>query len=79
MSLVFRDPSDRPNVHQLHYHPFFKQCRNTSLAEQLRMTGIEAYNCTKTVGELRSKAPSILYLRLFGGHTNTSSGGLGLS
>lgn len=41
-----RYPDDRPNIVELS-HPFFKQAKRTTLAENLSLTGIDKYNCTK--------------------------------
>lgn len=43
----FRFPNDRPSVGELQIHPFFKQCKRTTLAENLKLTGLDKYNCNK--------------------------------
>lgn len=42
-----RYPDDRPNIVELQNHPFFKQGKRTTLAENFSSTGIDKYNCTK--------------------------------
>lgn len=44
---AYRYPDDRPNIIELQSHPFFKQIKRTTLAENLSLTGIDKYNCTK--------------------------------
>lgn len=51
---LHRFADDRPSVEELQAHGFFKQCRRTSLAENLSLTAIDKYNCTKLAnGEWR--------------------------
>lgn len=44
---IGRYPDDRPNIVELQNQPFFKQAKRTTLAENLSLTGIDKYNCTK--------------------------------
>lgn len=53
--IICRFPDDRPTVNELQCHPFFKQCKHTSLAENFSLTDIDKYNCTKLeAGEFNS-------------------------
>lgn len=47
MDYGIRYPDDRPNIVELQSHPFFKQVKRTTLSENLSLTGIDKYNCTK--------------------------------
>lgn len=50
-----RYPVERPTVAQLLGHAFFKQNKQTSLYEQLQLTGAEILDCTKIKGMLMKK------------------------